>query len=1186
MLAAARGLLVRCAWLGAVLFGLAGCWLLSAGTAHAQSADLLVSKDAPATAPVDTDITYTLTVRNIGPDDATNVQLIDEIPSPTTFVSASQSSGTTFACTTPPVLATSGAVSCQGATLAANAQAVFSMTVHDPPGTPPGTIITNTAHVAAGVLDPNDENNDATVGTIVAGAMPADMGVAKVAAPANAPPSSNITYTLTLSNAGPGAASMVSLADTLPGDLTFVSLNQQSGPAFSCSTPSVGAGGTISCTASTYAVGATSVFTLVAHIPSTASPGTEYTNTVIVTSDDDPSSENNSATTTTIVGPIADLAVAKVGPASAAAGPISYTITATNNGPNTVPNVTLSDSLPPGTAFVSMVQNTGPSASCFQFTCHWLALSSGASAQFTLTLNVTGDVASVTNTATIGGDVVEANIANNSASATTTVTPVANLSVAKVAAPDPVAAGALLTYTVTVNNAGPTHANSVVLSDSLPAGTTFASASMPGWSCSTPAVGGVGAVTCTIATLVPGASVLTLGVKVDANVTAGTTLDNTATVTTTTPDPAPGNESATTTTTVSTSADLAIAKNGPAAIGPGGTLTYTVTVTNNGPSDAQAVSVADPTPAGLTFVSNAGACTTAVPCSLGTVPAAATRTITSSYTVPAGYAGANPIQNTATVSSSTTDPTPGNNSNTASTAFNNTADLAIVKTGPNSIGPGATLVYTITVTNNGPVDAQAVSVADPTPAGLTFVSNAGACTTAFPCGLGAVPSGATRTITASYAVPTTYAGPISIQNTATVSSATTDPTTSNNASTATTTFTTPTAQADLTTSLSVQPTTARPANTVVLTLGVANLGPDAATGVRMAATLPAGLTFVSPGTGGGSSECSAAGQVVTCTVGSLATGPAVARTVVAVVTANVTADTTLTTTMTTSGDQPDPVPTNNSASASLLVSPLGGTFSFSVASITVDDSAGTVTITVLNPSGRPGSVQVSTQDGTAKAGLDYTAVSTTLVFAQGETSKSVTIPILPRTVSTSGAPPGGLALAGDADLASDSADDGTLMLAIPLGGLRSEQTGSQTFTFSVVLTNPSSGSSIGSTAAVTVSIIHHAATPPASPNPRSQDNKPDSPRKETEEQRQQRERTNRSGQDDYRVEGNVMAVTCDADPPTVTIADRDGLVTVRLLRDAATTCGSIKVGDYLSAEGEKIDELLFEATDVSIEHGR
>ena len=52
---------------------------------------------------------------------------------------------------------------------------------------------------------------------------------------------------------------------------------------------------------------------------------------------------------------------------------------------------------------------------------------------------------------------------------------------------------------------------------------------------------------------------------------------------------------------------------------------------------------------------------------------------------------------------------------------------------------GTNVVYTITVTNAGPSDAAGVTLADPTPPGLTFVSNAGDCTTAFPCALGTLP---------------------------------------------------------------------------------------------------------------------------------------------------------------------------------------------------------------------------------------------------------------------------------------------------------------------------------------------------------------------------------------------------------------------------------------------------------------
>jgi subtilisin family serine protease len=92
----------------------------------------------------------------------------------------------------------------------------------------------------------------------------------------------------------------------------------------------------------------------------------------------------------------------------------------------------------------------------------------------------------------------------------------------------------------------------------------------------------------------------------------------------------------------------------------------------------------------------------------------------------------------------------------------------------------------------------------------------------------------------------------------------------------------------------------------------------------------------------------------------------------------------------------------------------------------------------------------------------------------------------------------------------------------------------------------------------------------------------DKPRKETEEQRQQRERTNASNRDDEHTEGNVMAVKCDADWPTITIANRDGLVDVRLVHDAVESCSSAREGDYLEADGEKQNEQLYDASDITL----
>ena len=113
------------------------------------------------------------------------------------------------------------------------------------------------------------------------------------------------------------------------------------------------------------------------------------------------------------------------------------------------------------------------------------------------------------------------------------------------------------------------------------------------------------------------------------------------------------------------------------------------------------------------------------------------------------------------------------------------ADVGLVMTGPRSVQPGSPAVYTIAMTNTGPSEAEAVVVSDVTPVGLAFVSNAGDCLTAFPCTLGRIPVGATRTITATFDVPHDYRTPNPILNSASVTTSTADPGPSGNTATVT-----------------------------------------------------------------------------------------------------------------------------------------------------------------------------------------------------------------------------------------------------------------------------------------------------------------------------------------------------------------------------------------------------------------
>ncbi len=117
--------------------------------------------------------------------------------------------------------------------------------------------------------------------------------------------------------------------------------------------------------------------------------------------------------------------------------------------------------------------------------------------------------------------------------------------------------------------------------------------------------------------------------------------------------------------------DLSITMTAPAFVSLGGSLAYTLSVTNNGPATASNVSVSDPLPAGVTFVSASGTGWTCgfaagtVTCTLPTLAVGAASPITINTTAT-GSPGTT-RSNTATVSSATTDPTPANNSANAIT---------------------------------------------------------------------------------------------------------------------------------------------------------------------------------------------------------------------------------------------------------------------------------------------------------------------------------------------------------------------------------------------------------------------------------------------------------------------------------------------------------------------------------------
>jgi uncharacterized repeat protein (TIGR01451 family) len=436
----------------------------------------------------------------------------------------------------------------------------------------------------------------------------ADLSVTKVDTPDPVTAGTNLTYTITVTNAGPSDAATVSLSDTLPTGTRFVSLSPPGG--WSCTTPAVGADGTVSCSISSLGVGS-AIFTLTVAVHSATNPGTVLSNTATVSSaTSDPNPDNESDTATTTVEASADLTVEKSAPSSVLiGGKILYLIEISSNGPSAAYDVTMNDALPAGTTFVSVQ----PSGSCTTppvgmggtVSCSGL-IAGTTGTDITLEVKVNSDVAPGTvlsNTVIVSSPTPDPNPGNESDTATTIVEETADLSVTKVDNPDPVAPAANLVYTITVNNSGPNAATGVHFVDPLPPGTTFVSLSAPaGWSCFTPPVGTNDSLSCSISSLGLGSAVFTLTVAVDAGVAPGTQLLNTAAGFAEN-DVGEDNDSDSATTTVAALPSLSVTKtDNPDPVLAGANLTFTITVTNPGP-DGQDVGLSDPLLDHVTFQS-------------------------------------------------------------------------------------------------------------------------------------------------------------------------------------------------------------------------------------------------------------------------------------------------------------------------------------------------------------------------------------------------------------------------------------------------------------------------------------------------------------------------------------------------------------------------------------------------------
>lgn len=559
----------------------------------------------------------------------------------------------------------------------------------------------------------------------------------------------NATFTIDVVNNGPFGSASVVVSDTLPAGTTFVSCSVTGGSVGTCG----GSGNDRTVTFTSIASGATARITIVARIAASYQNGGSLTNTASVTSaTNDPVLSNNTTSVNATVERRTDLRIAKAAsPSPVVAGAeITYTLTVVNDGPSDASGVRVTDNLNASHAFVSCAVLSGPAGTCGgtdndRFV-DFASFPVGATASVRLVARVLSSVpdgSALPNTASVASGTTDPNLGNNSSSTSITVIARADLAATKTASPEPAIAGDLLTYTLGVTNLGPSDAPSAKLTDPLPAGVTFVSCTIlsgPTGDC----VHASGTVTAAFATLTSGASAsIRLVVQLSPSLAAGSTLTNTATASSGVSDPVASNNAASITSNVARRSDLVLAKQVDLSVPTrGDAVGYTITVSNLGPSDTGDVAISDPLPAAVTFVSSSGCAESAAggtpTCTLGAIPAGATRSFTVNVRVNDDATLGSAVTNTVSVSaSSSPDPVAGND--TASATFT-VSGLELRKSGCNLstspctdpadfddaslVGePGDTVLYRIAYENfGGPIFD--VVLFDNVPAEASLVLNA------------------------------------------------------------------------------------------------------------------------------------------------------------------------------------------------------------------------------------------------------------------------------------------------------------------------------------------------------------------------------------------------------------------------------------------------------------------------------
>ncbi|AHJ99664.1 hypothetical protein Hsw_4069 [Hymenobacter swuensis DY53] len=596
-------------------------------------------------------------------------------------------------------------------------------------------------------------------------------------------------------------------------------------------------------------------------------------------------------------------------------------VTFTNNGPDASNNIVRQVQLPTGLTNV-VATNGGtynPATGVVTYTA-LASLASGASQNSVITFTAPANSPSVTAAAVISGDASEGgNLANNSASGTVVINPVADVTTVVSGPTSLLASQPSGTYTASFSNTGLSSASNVTQTVTLPAGVTNVVIPNGATYNTTTRVIDFG----TAAALAAGVTnSYQFSFTAPATPGAASLTSNTSTATGQGGNTAP--DQFTLSLNVRSVTDVAVNVTAQASsVVAGAQAQFNANFSNVGPTAASNVTRQVQLPAGLTGVSlpdggsydpASGVVTFPTVSSLAS---GATQTFRILFNAP-GSGGSV----TATGSIATADNEQGqtaNNSSSATIAVTPAFDLLTRLTGPTTTVAGTLTTFSVITQNNGPSVATNVTQTVRIPAGLTgvFVSNGGTYNSTtgdvtFPA-LPTISSGTSINNTISFLAPA--AG---FTATASVTPTAGDTNTGNNTATAaaTTVTTAPATSANLFTTITSSAATAAPGGPLTFTVTQGNDGLNPASNVVQTVSLPAGLTGVTVSGGGAYNPTT--GLVTFPTIETQNAGSSTSYTI----TVNAPAAGTLAAVASVASGTPDPMSANNVATTTVRVNPV------------------------------------------------------------------------------------------------------------------------------------------------------------------------------------------------------------------------------------------------------------------------